>query len=142
MKLELKHLVGYLPYGLTGISKEENLGIEIVKGFSTYGKDNIINIITNVDDIDLIMFKPILRPLSDLTKKIEVNGEKFVPIDEIGKIHTIYYDIQSNTLSDNSIDFYDVKWMPYNVIQKLYEWHFDIHNLIENNLAIDKNTIL
>jgi hypothetical protein len=25
--------------------------------------------------------KPILRPLSDLTKEIEVNGEKFIPIE-------------------------------------------------------------
>lgn len=29
---------------------------------------------------------PILRPLSDLTKEIEHNGEKFVPIVEIGKM--------------------------------------------------------
>jgi len=41
MKLELKHIAGYLPYGLKGISTEENLGFEIVKGFSTYGKNDI-----------------------------------------------------------------------------------------------------
>jgi predicted nucleic acid-binding protein len=27
--------------------------------------------------------KPILRPLSDLTKEIEVNGEKFVPLEKL-----------------------------------------------------------
>lgn len=30
-------------------------------------------------------------------------------------------------------------YLPYWAIRKLYEWHFDIYSLIENNLAIDKN---
>ena len=31
-------------------------------------------------------FKPILRPLSDLTKEIDHNGEKIAPLEVIGKI--------------------------------------------------------
>jgi len=127
MKLTLQHLAGYLPYGLKGISKEENLGIEIVKGFSTYGKDNIINIITDVDDIDLIMFKPILRPLSDLTRKeLELEG----------------FDSYIDYLTyENKGSQWTLK-APFNMVQYLLSQHFDIYNLIQNNLAIDKNTIL
>src|SRR6478736_9984112 len=134
MKLELKHLAGYLPYGLKGISTEENLGIEIVKGYSIYGKNDTICLATNVDDIDLELFKPILRPLSDLTKEIEVNGEKFVPLDELWKYHNFsamrWGDIET-----------DPTRYPYTIVEKLLEWHFDIHGLIEKGLAIDINTL-
>jgi len=140
-KLELKHLAGYLPYGLKGISIEENLGFEIVKGYSIYGKNDTVCLTTNVDDIDLELFKPILRPLSDLTKEIEVNGEKFVPRDTEALCK---YEICVNP----NFDFFDgmgsnedVDDLPYCVIQKLYEWHFDIHGLIEKGLAIDINTL-
>ena len=30
---------------------------------------------------------------------------------------------------------------PLNIINKLFEWHFDVFGLLENNLAIDKNTL-
>ena len=86
MNLELKHLTPYLPYDLKGISKDENLGIEIVKGYSTYGNNRGICLTTNVDDIDIEGFLPILRPLSDLTKDIEVNGERFVPIKKLQSV--------------------------------------------------------
>ena len=128
MKLELKHIIGYLPYGLKGISTEENIGIETIKGFSTYGKFNTVNIITDIDDIDIELFKPILRPL-DLTKEIEVNGVKFVPKDWL-RINYIGENIGLNLAT----------WS-YRTIEKLYEWHFDIHGLIEKGLAIDINTL-
>lgn len=136
-ELELKHLAGYLPYGLKGISTEENLGIEIVKGFSTYGKNDTINMITNVDDIDLIMFKPILYPLSDLTKEIEVNGEKFVPKEVLDETHV------SNWSYGNikNVNTEMLQEAPFWWTTKLYEWHFDIHGLIEKGLAIDINTL-
>ena len=35
---------------------------------------------------DRSKFKPILHPLSDLTKEIEHKGEMFIPVDIIGKI--------------------------------------------------------
>jgi len=127
-KLELKHLAGYLPYELKGISIEENLGIETVKGFSIYGINKTVCLSTNIDDIDLELFNPILRPLSDLTKEIEVNGEKFVPSDLL--------NINQNFLNK---DF--VLACPFFVVQKLLEWYFDIYGLIEKNLAIDINTL-
>lgn len=33
--------------------------------------------------------------------------------------------------------FHTERIIPISCIEKLYEWHFDIHNLIKNNLAIE-----
>lgn len=139
MKLELKHLAGYLPYGLKGISIEENLGLEIVKGFSIYGKDDTVSLITNIDDIDMVLFKPILHPLSDLTKEIEVNGEKFVPIE---KLRTQGYNLNfdDDFTFEDFINF-DILNNSFGFVQLLLKWHFDIYGLIEKGLAIDINTI-
>ena len=73
MKLELKHLAPYLPYGLK--MKLLNfpfdghiriLELDCGHDFHFYLQNNYV--------------RPFLRPLSDLTKEIEVNGERFVPI--------------------------------------------------------------
>ena len=119
MKLELKHLAGYLPYGLK-MYDQKTTGIRELKGFTSKWKASS----------DL---KPILRPLSDLTKFCEVLG--FVPIERLD-------DLESDVCS-YSLDYYinHTKRLPFYRVQKLLEWHFDIHNLIENNLAIDINTL-
>ena len=136
MKLELKHLAGYLPYGLK---------IRYVQRNETHELEwhNIISICCEQNHL-----KPIIRPLSDLRKEIEVNGEKFVPINLLKKEFnktlcpylffdgTISLDIDTENYSQ-TIDLFE----GYLITQKLLEWHFDIHNLIENNLAIDINTL-
>lgn len=132
MKLELKHLALYLPYGLK---------IKVVNGFYKYdimtlcdkgGLSNVA-ISTVIDDYE--EFKPILRPLSDLTKEIEHNGEKFVPIDVITNGLNGY----EKTLIINQCVIPDQ--LPYYVVKCLHEWHFDTFGLIENNLAVDINTL-
>jgi hypothetical protein len=138
MKLELKHLAGYLPYGL----KIQN-GWGYIKTLKYSHLDDENNgFITNV--------MPILRPLSGLTKEIEVNGEKFVPRDildlkfrPISKDLIIYFfnnnleiDIQTQDYSE-TLDLFD----GFLIVQKLLEWHFDIYGLIEAGLAIDINTL-
>lgn len=93
-----------------------------------------------IEDVFLI-----LCPLSDLTKPCLEGGG--VPIDlfdvyEEGNFEFTY--IQTYRLivdiAKHGIT-HDVKWLPYGVIQKLYEWHFDIHVLIQQGYAIDINTI-
>ena len=92
-------------------------------------------------------YKPILRQLSDLTKPIEHNGEKFMPIDNIEglfiegtedlinqSIEAIEYFIENNFFSR-------MEYLPFILIQKLIEWHFDIAGLIEKGEAIDVNTL-
>ena len=74
MKLKLKHLAPYLPYGLKGYFYDK---FDIVTEI-----DACYNIISSLNNGNILIkgFKPILRPLSDLTKEIEVNGERFIPI--------------------------------------------------------------
>ena len=78
------------------------------------------------------------RPLSDLTKEIEHNGEKFVPSKEIHK----YYP---NELIDVSyifsMKYIDIKSLPFWAVIKLIEWKFDLFNGIKNKEAIDVNNL-
>lgn len=143
MKLELKHLAPYLPYELQ------------IK--TAYGIKTMVSLSTTVINYDLELeaywdfikdIKPILRPLSDLTKEIEHNGEKFVPIEILNKMlftkHSKleYYDSEFC----NGAILFSTKIAGFNILsineklQKLIEWHFDIFGLIEKGLAI--NTFL
>jgi len=168
MELELKHIVGYLPYGL----KIENSYGDIVQadsiednGFKYYRGNK--RELSHINES-----KPILRPLSDLTKEIYVDGEKFVPLEVIGKTfepngvfedcvfgwntptggddYQDYYYVVKNDLTfeiscgdpGDSYSYVINEGNLHNdIIEKLYEWHFDIHGLIEKNLAIDINTL-
>jgi len=84
------------------------------------------------DDLNLI-----LLGMDSLTKEIEVNGERFIPIFELKSQCGIIIEREL----DNLLKYKNCGDMPYWVIKKLYEWHFDIYGLIPE-LAIDKNTIL
>ena len=127
MKLELKHLAPYLPYGLKcellnykcdyigekygTINGFYYLGGEVhytFKDRSTAGKTR--NLI-----------KPILRPLSDLTK---------------GYLMSISYGTFINVRND--LEKGQVK---YKNMVFLLEKHFDVFGLIEKGLAIDKNKL-
>ena len=91
--------------------------------------------------------KPICRPLSDLTKPIEHNGEKFVPIESLKDV----FMLEWCDLFDDSIDailefakyknFKKIEYLPFCIVQKLVEWKFDIAGLIEKGEAIDINTL-
>jgi len=134
MKLTIKHLAGYLPYGLK-IKVGSSLCTMTIDEYS-FDKKGINSIL----EYDL---KPILRPLSDLTKEIEVNGKMFVPYD----LFTETFGSNDDTLFENMNDeknelHYSVcKDLPYYAFEWLCSLHFDIYGLIEANLAIDINTL-
>ena len=96
-------------------------------------------------------FKLILRPLSDLNKEIEHNGEKFVPIEwfEIGDVDndSIEYNHGNikliktlETIATYNV-VHDIAYLPFAVVLKLIEWHFDIASLISEGEAIDVNIL-
>jgi hypothetical protein len=80
-------------------------------------------------------FKLILLNLSDLTKEITHNGETFVPIENIAIYSTTNQGL-AYLIEQIRTGFIEVI-----VFNKLLEWHFDVFGLIENNLAIDLNTL-
>jgi len=137
-KLELKHLAPYLPYGL----KVKIWGkIKTMTIFSSFDENEI-----GISSVIVDSMKPILHPLSDLTKEIEHNREKFVPIEIINRINSrwsinagIFNERVSKNL--NIIHTEPIGSLPYWICQKLFEWHFDVGGLIEKGLAIDMNTL-
>jgi len=147
-KLELKHLAPYLAYGvkcLTNLHKgnSKNWGELLVYGLTSehalFYPEHDEECAELFEDI-----KPILRPLSDLTKEIEVNGEKFIPINEINRITDAQFTKRVNNfflVVDGLSAIRLSKGKYYDGIQKLFEWHFDVFGLIKAGLAIDINTL-
>ena len=153
-KLELKHLAPYLPYGLK--IKLHNGNITTFQSISVSGFTNGISWMKEC--------KPILRPLSDLTKEIEYNGERFIPM---GKLHYKYcltpsgkrttkakyeYVVDNNFIAtyygggnygNYGIKVYTLNYQlnSYRVMNWLFKWHFDVFGLIDKGLAIDINNL-
>lgn len=169
MNLELKHLAAYLPYGLNicrhnnkkyileliGLDKDYLKMIDIKHRDMTSLKSRWSDVSEN---------KPILRPLSDLVKEINYNGEKIVPIEELlkmvfpkyykenkdnryGKIKSEYTPVRVKSYFQNhaikDIELYiKFQWnFPTWITNELCKWHFDVFDLIEKGLAIDINKI-
>jgi hypothetical protein len=141
MKLEPKHIIPYLPYKLKLYAGEyflkNNLDVILDRCDVTTKIIDATNLEGNwfIDQV-----KPILRPISDLTKEIEVNGEKFVPYKWLKENYLTYNKYNRNWFK-NKTNLANIKILPYDIIEKLFEWHFDIFGLIENRLAIDINTL-
>lgn len=153
MKLELEHLAPYLPY---------ELKIKVENGIDN-GIFELQPVMLTIQDHEginkfnkwFIQYesKPLLRPLSDLTKEIEHNGDKFVPIIELYP----FFDKQPSNVKmicNQELDYAESHYYGggslkvntkyplenrYDLIEKLFEWHFDVFNLIENGLAIKKD---
>lgn len=132
MKLEIKHLAPYIEHNLKclDLKGEPDSNIFTMESISIHGvvSDNDGNF-----DIEFKDIKPLLLPLSYLTKEIEHNGESFVPSEKINSTIDCFLQMQRNGFENNI-------WS-YDLTCKLLSYHFDIFGLIESGLAIDKNTI-
>ena len=177
MKLELKHLAPYLPYKLKVV--EWYLGKQIHDEFIVdcvnWDGKNIGGSDASLDSFELErMFnlrdiKPILRPLSSMTKdeateifkivfkddyldedfpvELRVWGDSSISIKSgsFNRCRRIGIDVQDEVLS------IEIKYnlggyiaggaVSYNINEWLFAHHFDVFNLIENNLAINKTKL-
>lgn len=146
-KLELKDLAPYLPYELKGLEclKGELHELIQIKGdkkhpFIWENKDRAW--ISNRIDC-----KPVLRHISDLTKEIEHNGEKFVPMELIKSgAYPIDYFEDNEWLEDyleawilSKDKTHHPIFVPSGLIQQFREWNFAID--IPEHLYIDINTL-
>ena len=92
----------------------------------------------------------LLYPLDRLTKEIEHNGERFVPIEKLAENYRKDYPNSENTKSRSiaTIKMLLLEWdndaerekmhIDYWIIELLFEWHFDVFNLIPQGLALPK----
>lgn len=94
MKLKLKHLAPYLPYKLKVIIYYgwPSQNIKTMMGIS-FNKILTIRINNYSSTSEARKFIPILHPLSDLTKQMKINGQKFVPIIELAKIADCHFKV-------------------------------------------------
>lgn len=171
MKLELKHLAPYLPYGLKGILEydrnEDFCGEDWYSGgifdkgsqwkFCGYA-DSDLHIPLGEGEFDAFMWrndstyvcfhhgiKPILRPISDLIKETEIDGNKFIPAEVLFSVDN--EEIQNFKDFGELPDYWKEsiklkpRWYSYYQVELLLQWHFDVFGLIENGLAIDINTL-
>ena len=139
MKLELKHLAPYLPYGLKMISINHFEGDEIpwekwkLCSLSTDNKDSQFDEWWGDDGDNFRLdsgFKPILRPLSDLTKPLE-NGKS---LDKVFKS-------EFGFVLPTKQEFFNISVCEWRELEYLFKHHFDVFGLIDKELAIDINTL-
>jgi hypothetical protein len=129
MNLELKHLAPYLPYGLKVMynATPHLMTTQLLEQASHW-----MTIGYAIES----QSKPILRPLSDLTKEIEHNGKTFIPYTEME-----WEDVDPMEAFNINFNFRTEIACPLFIWQLLFEWHFDVFGLIEKGLAIDINTL-
>jgi hypothetical protein len=140
MQLELKYLVGYANHNLKIQIQEvgESAFISELEGIDFKTKRIIAKEYNSSLYWKLTEIKPILYPLSMITKEIEINGEMIVPIEWF--IKEDWYGCYELERMNNQ-NFINLNTLPYCITEQLLEWHFDIYGLIEAGLAIDKTTI-
>jgi hypothetical protein len=138
--ITLEEIAGYLPYRLKiavttdrGVIYKEVTGLENDRYPEKCEIPFLVR--TGLDVRNYVFYhknyKPILHPLSDLTCEIDLEGERFIPTTKLCS-HGFHNEFWNNPQS---------KYLQYQDIQKLLQWHFDIHGLIERGDAIDINTV-
>jgi len=125
MKNKSKHLSSYLPYDV-------KIYADVKYNFHGLIRDSQIMILKGISD-DMIQFeglggfypiehfKPILRPLSDLTKEMAKDC-RYVSVEHM-------------------IRSVELKHCPIDIWEDLLKNHYDVFGLIPAGLAIDINTL-
>lgn len=141
----------YLPYGVKAIIGNIRCNIAYLssKKIAIIRKDGMGEIEKyKWEYLQENRIKLVLRPLSDLTKEIEHNGEKFVPLRVLNEYMPLFGDVYEIYIDDNS----DVRLLanyqkgrdvirgldPKNMLMK---WHFDVFGLLDKSLAINLNEV-
>ncbi|TDS14757.1 hypothetical protein [Sphingobacterium paludis] len=141
-KLTLEHISPYLAYGLRVLRPDGKTVLQVE------GTANGLLILMEPNQSsntygDFLGNKPILRPLSDLTKEIEHNGEIKTKIEFLVLETDTYCDAYQEWLEsflDNPEQSRIVQ-APYEVFNELVKEHFDVFGLIAAGLAVDMNTL-
>ena len=134
MKLELKHLASYLPYGLNIKDVKHGSVFEALHFITTPNQDFSL-FKGNFDQLTNDKYlKPVLFPLSSLTKEITIDGESFIPIREIKNLELFsHYELED--FVRNNFTYGYIESLSYQLLSQLFEWKIDVFGLIEAGLA-------
>lgn len=129
-KIELKYLASYLPYG---IQVEITLSGQVSPHRMLMDSETLYDLQLSIKDYgeEYMIVKPLLLPLSDLTKEIEHDGKKFVPIDEIERLFTVEITAEGNGTFVMASILLGTLELPYCFVDKFCEWHFNVFELPE-----------
>ena len=135
MKLELKHLAPYLPFKLNCLNQnlpDTEMVVEELIGISNHITwSGVFNAKYGSNHVPICGIKPILRPLSDLTKNIDDNNNNLT----YAAFLKLWVKSDVDYVINIPLSCY------YNTVEQLFKWHFDVFGLIEKGLAIDINTL-
>lgn len=144
MELSIYHTSIYLPHK-----------VQVGKYFRDEFYQEEMDIATMASLFNDSRKKLILRPLSDLTKKITHNGREFTPLADIlisipdadfrfRNFNDVVIKCWNDSSENEAMEFYlppIIGMNEHDHIKKLHKWHFDTEGLIKAGLAIDINTI-
>ena len=134
MKLELKHLAPYLPYGLRISTDLGNRTMRSCRNNTT--KENYVVIDDDEEQMSWRPIKdgskPILRPLPDSEGQTKKAKRLIIMVSEDSEYST---DAVKMTLRRSRTA------MVVGVYEALLKNHFDVFGLIPEGLAIDINTL-
>lgn len=163
MELELKHLAPYLPYRLKWSLQE--MTVFVMTGITSstlYTDRGTVLTWPKNPDLPIALF-PLLRPLSDLTKPINIDGNCFHPILFLAELAIQNENVKPEIKNSVSFGFdYKIVQKPFGkilkvtrldewiliisfneperckhyIFEKLIEWHFDVFGLIDQGLAL------
>jgi hypothetical protein len=131
-QLELKEIVGYLPYGLW---------VEWVRP----ADNKIIQVPLTMSDYTFYMHqyksKPILFPITSLTEFLREIYQEYnyslLSIKEMPYATIVTYQLMGETFKDIVYSQGSFNCCPMYVFNKLLEKKLDVYNLIEKGLAIE-----
>lgn len=145
-KLDLSNLSPYLPHEL--IFERKGTMYTLIGLMDGYVK----SMESDFDWFRIEDIKIALRPISDFNKTITIHGRTFTPIEEIKrlisvsthgsiedvKIFTKYQFGMYGVTKVGEEEFHSS--ISYDIMSKLFEWHFDVFRLIEADIAFDTNS--
>lgn len=159
MKTNTKQLAIYLPFRLNGVDSSNKK--YMYRGVNDSGGE-CWDCETELKEKSHGV-KPLMRSLNSLSKEINHNGEKFIPIK---KLYSMLYGftrahldiiecsltcgIDEKEVSKAVLDYKgnyhyfsikhsEVHEYSYEIVSKLVEWYFDINDLIAKGLAQEIN---
>lgn len=157
MELKYKHIAPYLPFKLQMMmescvaSREPN--IDVLSGIQY---DGLLLLGTGgrfgFTQREFKDVKPILHSMGDIDIKMDELRELFHDTTESKDgsatfTRTLIFDdgfkikVEDYYYTSDNVNIYYEDINDFEIYQKLFEWHFDVFNLIEKGLAIDKKTL-